>query len=99
MGNINVLLGVNNPVTIVVSGVDLTSFTDISVSLGGDTRTLLLNPASVVVESSSELKLCFNDTTETGNPYWEIVCFNEQYPEGFEITSRRLNNLSSTSII
>lgn len=79
--------GRDNPVVIEFVGVDLTLLDDISVSIGADNRTLLSNPASVIVLSATELELNFQDTTETGGHVVEIYGIDALNPDGFLFTS------------
>ena len=74
--------GRDNPVRVNVSieGATLNDFTDIQVALGSDTRTLLLNPLNVVVESPTVLALYFYDTTETKASNWIIRAINADNP-------------------
>ena len=89
--------GRDNPVVIDFTGVDLTLFTNISVALGADLRTLALNPDSVVVRSATELELNFQDTTEGGG-VWEIVGFDAGYVDGFLLTNAIENPLPPTIV-
>ena len=81
-------INTDDPVVMEFTGVDLTGFTDIKVHFGSDERTLLLNPASVVVNSTTELELNFQDTTETATQYWCIKGFNSTYPRGRTLNSK-----------
>jgi hypothetical protein len=93
-----IIKGTNDFVEVTLSGVDLTSFTKVEATLGGDTRDSVADPASVIVISSSVLRLAFGDTTETGGHYWHIVGFNLSAPLGITLTSRCLGNLSPVTI-
>tara|TARA_R110002020_G_scaffold475890_1_gene713726 strand:+ start:5716 stop:6072 length:357 start_codon:yes stop_codon:yes gene_type:complete len=92
--------GRNNPVRVSISitNLDLNGFTDISVTAGSDTRTLLLNPENVVVESPTVLALYFYDTTETRGGHWSIFGFNATNPFGVNITNACKGNLSTYRI-
>lgn len=98
MSQNTIIKGKNNPVIIEFTGVDLTQFTNIQVKYGSDIRTLADNPASVVVNSSTELELNFQDTTETSSQYWCINGFNNANPNGIELTSACLGNLPKSPI-
>lgn len=89
--------GRNNPARLVIGlgEATLNDFTDIRVTAGSDTRTLLLNPESVVVESPTDLALYFYDTTETRSGHWSIFGFNANNPFGVNITSSCKGNLST----
>ncbi len=88
--------GRNNPVrlNVDIEGATLNDFTDIQVTLGADTRTLLLNPLNVVVESPTVLALYFYDTTETKANNWIIRAINANNPFGIIITNKCKGNLS-----
>ena len=79
--------GRDNPIVIIFTGIDLTLLSDIEVTIGSDTRTKVLNPASVVVLSSNELELNFQDTLEVGGFVAEIIAFDSNNPNGFLVTS------------
>lgn len=93
-----ILKGKNNPVEIIFGGVNLTLFTDLSVTFGSDTRTLQLNPESVVVVGASTLRLFFNDTVETKAFNWLIYGVDVLNPDGRAITSDCLNNLPKSYV-
>lgn len=88
--------GRNNPVRLSVSlgDADLNGFTDIQVTAGSDTRTSILNPLNVIVESANVLALYFYDTSETKDGHWNIVGINALNPFGINITSVCQGNLS-----
>lgn len=92
--------GRNNPVRIDIGLGDATlnDFTDIQVTAGSDTRTLLLNPLNVVVESTTTLALYFYDTDETNDGHWNITGINALNPFGVNITSVCQGNLSRYKI-
>lgn len=92
MAQDTIYIGSDDPVIMEFIGVDLTLFTDIKVHFGSDERTLLLNPTSVKVNSSTELELNFQDTTETATQYWCIKGFDAVNTNG-----RLLNSKTSGS--
>ncbi len=91
-----IILGRDNYVGLQFGGIDLEEFDSVQATFGSDTRDSITNPASVVIQSSTELRLFFGDTTEVGNFYWEIVGFNPANPNGLELTSECLSNLDKT---
>jgi hypothetical protein len=92
------VLGRDNAVVIVFSGVDLTLFSRVEAKLGADVRDSVANPDDVVVVSATELRLKFGDTSETGRLYWEIVGFDGVNTDGLELTSECLDNLYASEI-
>ena len=60
--NSTILKNSNNPVQIIVTGLDLTDFDYISVTFGSDTRTSLANPESVIVVDANNLDLVLLST-------------------------------------
>lgn len=87
--------GRNNPVRLDITfeSATLNDFTDIQVTLGSDTRTLLLNPLNVVVESPTVLALYFYDTTETRASNFIIRAINAANPFGVLVTKKCKKNL------
>lgn len=99
MAQNTIIKGKDNPVVINFTGVDLTLFTDISVHFGADQRTLLSDPASIIVKSATELELNFQDTAETSANYWCVTGFDALNTSGIELTSRNLDNLPFSRVV
>lgn len=88
----------NLPLTLTFSGdIDLTSFDTITATFNEDSRNTDDNPTSVIVNSSTELELNFQDTSESGTYYWDIIGTNVLYPDGYPLTSECLCNLEPTT--
>lgn len=99
--------GSGNPVSLIISGtfsdgsaIDLHALTDIDVDFGAETYSLANDPSIVVVESSVQLDLFLNATTETQSSHFDIKIFDSNYPRplGYTITSACLGNLSRPKI-
>ena len=84
--------GSTNPVVIEFIGVDLTLFTVVTAKFGNDERDSINNPASVTVNSATELELNFQDTAETLSNYWCIKGDDEL------LTSKCRQNLTKTPV-
>ena len=65
----------------------LSNFTDIQVTIGGELYTLLLNPASVVVESDTELRILIGTVTSLteGSYSIEIIGVSATYDDGYNL--------------
>lgn len=92
MSQNTIFKGTTTPVVIEFTGLDLTSFAEITVKFGEDERTKSGNPTSVIVNSATELELNFQDTTETLSNYWCIMGDTKL------ITNQCKANLSKTPI-
>ena len=89
----------DNPIRITFSGIDLTILPDIQVTFGADVRTLLLNATSVTVISATELRLDFQDTTETRAGILKIVAFDNVNTDGILITAANFNPMPAVAIL
>ena len=103
MAQDEIIKGKDNPVVIEFGGINLLLVDDISAAFGNDTRTLLLNPSSFKVEYDalteiSTLSLYFGDTTETQSNYWVIFYTDALNPNGYDLTSKCLGNLTKTGV-
>ena len=83
----------DNKVVLTFAGVDLTLATDLSVVFGAETRTLLLNPAEVVVNSATELSLDLSGTSEVGRIFVTVTYIDGASVNGTNITAQELGNL------
>lgn len=72
----------------------LTGFSDLEVKFGSETYTLLLNPTIVEVISDTQLQLNLGGTSETFSSYFVINGYNATYPDGYQLTSKCLANLT-----
>jgi len=93
-----IVLGRDNAVVLEFSGIDLTLFTRVAATFGADTRDSVANPTDVIVESATELRLKFGDTSETQSNYWTIVGFDAGNPDGLVLTSKCLGNLDPSPV-
>ena len=98
MSQNTIIKGKDNPVVILFDGIDLTLLTDIRATYGADSRLMSTSPSSIVVISSSELELNFQDTTETIAQYWCIDGIDALNPLGVELTGSCLRNLNKSPI-
>ena len=89
-----VYLGKDNPVVLNLSFTEefeaggLSNFTDIQVTIGGELYTLLDNPASVVVESDTKLRILIGTVTSLteGSYSIEIIGVSATYDDGYNLT-------------
>lgn len=103
MAQDEIIKGKDNPVVINFGGINLSIVDDISATFGSDTRTLLLNPTSIKAEYDaltdiSTLSLYFGDTVETQSNYWVIFFTDGDNPNGYDLTSKCLGNLTKTGV-
>ena len=83
----------DNKVLLTFSGVDLTVATDIQVSFGTESYTLLLNADVVAVNSATELQLDLSGTSEVGQHFITVTYIDGSSINGTDITSQELGNL------
>jgi len=96
----------NNPVLINITGltdesnnpITLNDFDNIICTFKGDTRTLIDNPNDVIINTPTQLRLEYQDTTEITSGYWVIKLVNGDYPDGLVVTSQCKGNLQETKI-
>ena len=96
----------NNPVLINITGltdesnnpITLNDFDNIICTFKGDTRTLIDNPNDVIINTPTQLRLEYQDTTEIASGYWVIKLVNGDYPDGLVVTSQCKGNLQETKI-
>ena len=86
-----IYLGKDNPVIVEFSFTGdfatdgLSNFTDIQVTIGDETYTLLINPSNIVVNSNTELRILIGDTTSLGEGAYsiKIVGVSATYDDGY----------------
>ena len=66
----------------------LSNFTDIQVTIGDETYTLLVNPANVIVSSDTQLRILIGDTTSLspGGYQIKIIGISAIYDDGYVLT-------------
>lgn len=80
----------DNKVVFVFSGVDLTLATDIVVTFGAETYSVLLEPNLVVVVDAVTLSIDLKSTSEVGEIFPVVTYFDDNSINGTEITSQIL---------
>ena len=104
MAQNKIIKGVDNPVIINFrfkgdfAALGLNTFTSITLDLGNETYTTILNPANLFIVSNTQLRLKIGDATAlaVGTYLPEIVGFNATYNDGYLISG--LCNLVLSSI-
>jgi len=96
----------NNPVLINITGltdesnnpITLNDFDNIICTFKGDTRTLIDNPNDVIINTPTQLRLEYQDTTEEGSGIWTIRLINGDNPDGIVVTNICKGNLGTTKV-
>lgn len=95
MSQNTVYLGKDNPIVITFTFTGdfatdgLSNFTDIQVTIGGESYTLLLNPANIVVQSNTELRVLIGTDTAlaAGSYSITIVGVSATYDDGYVLSN------------
>jgi hypothetical protein len=77
----------------------LKDFTNIELKFGAEVYNSNTDPEVVVVASDTRLRLSLGATSEEFSSYFVINAYNGTYPEGFQLTSRCLDNLTVPKLV
>ena len=91
-----VIINISGITTTDGSPIDLNDFSKITAQFGDDIRDSVNNPDDVVIQTGSELRLFFNDTTEKGSKYWIIS--GTYNGEEIPLSNKCKYNLCPTSV-